>query len=71
MTDYKAVAEKLGIKYRIWKYGFEFLPKGPDGKIYKLFQILPLDGWTWDEHEIKEAFVNDERFKLDFTNRKE
>jgi hypothetical protein len=51
---YKETAKKLGIKYRIGKYGFQFLPKDPNGKPYKLLSITPLDGWLFDDEMFRE-----------------
>lgn len=51
--DYRKVAKDFGIKWRIGKYGIRFLPKGPNGKIYKLVQITPLDGWITDPKEVE------------------
>lgn len=59
MIDYKAVAEKLGVAYLFGRWGFEWLPRDPAGKPYKLFQLVPLDGWTFDKDEIVQALFDD------------
>lgn len=51
--DYAKVAKELGIRFRIGKYGINFLPRNPLGKPYKLIQITPLDGWVTDPKEVE------------------
>lgn len=53
MSNYAKTAKKLGIKYRVGKYGVQFLPKDPSGRIYRLFQIVQLDNWVTDPKEVE------------------
>lgn len=57
-TDYAALAKEFGCHLRFGKRGVKFFPRDPDGNIYKLFQVTPLDGWITDpkilEHIVKE-----------------
>ena len=53
--DYANLAKEFGCHFRIGKRAIQFLPKAPDGKPYKLFQIVKLDGWITDLKEV-EAF---------------
>ena len=53
---YKQTAKELGIRFRIGKYGIQFLKRGPGGKIYKLVGITPLDGWIFDPKEVVRHF---------------
>ncbi len=51
--DYKQLAKEFGA-YRISpKRAIQFLPKAPDGKPYKLFQIVKLDGWITNPKEVE------------------
>lgn len=52
---YSALAREFGY-IRIGKYGVDFLPKDPNGKIYKLINIVPLDCWITDPKEIEHHF---------------
>jgi hypothetical protein len=52
---YKETAKELGIKYRIWKYGFTF-KSGLDNRWR--FRIVPLDGWLFGEEMIREMREN-------------
>ncbi len=52
-ADYKALAKKFGCTFRIWKYGIKLLPRDPNGKVYRLLNITPLDGWITDPAEIE------------------
>lgn len=59
MTDYKAVAKTLGVRYLFGRWGIRLLPTAPSGqRSYRLFSIVPLDGWIMDpkdvEHEMRE-----------------
>lgn len=71
--DYKDTAKKLGIRYRVGKYGVEFgsstpLP-GMKKKWWKLVRITPLTGWIFDPHQITEAFANDPNFKISYKDK--
>lgn len=50
--DYKALAKEFGV-LRIGKYGIDFLPRDPSGRIYKLFSVIPLTGWITDPKEVE------------------
>lgn len=50
--DYKRLAKEFG-GLRIGKWLIQFLPRDPLGKPYKLFQIVPLDGWITDSKEVE------------------
>ena len=52
-TDYSVLAKEFGCLFRIGKKGIKFFPKDPAGNIYKLFQIVPLDGWITDPKEVE------------------
>jgi len=56
--DYANLAKEFGCKIKIGKYGIRFLSRNPSGKIYKLVQVIPLDGWYTDpkavEHIVRE-----------------
>jgi len=71
MSEYKKLAKKFGCLFSIGKYGFQWLPKDPSGKAYKLFQIVPLDGWITDPNEIIEAMANDPAFSISYNEPKE
>lgn len=57
MSD-KETAEELNIRFRIGKYGVQFLPKAPGGRIYRLMSIIPLDGWITDPDSDLEVIGN-------------
>ncbi len=61
---YSETAKELGIRWRVGKYGIKFLQRDPNGKIYQLITIVPLDGWFFDPHEIIESFANDPNFSI-------
>lgn len=67
MIDYKQIAKEFGCCISIGKYGLKWLPKDPSGKAYKLFNIIPLDGWITSPKEIMEAFANDPDFKISYS----
>lgn len=69
MSEYGETAKKLGIKWRIGKYGIQFLKRDPSGKIYKLVGITPLDGWIFDPQQIVEAFANDPDFSISYQDK--
>lgn len=71
MSDYKQLAKDFGCLFSIGKYGFQWLPKDPSGKAYKLFSIVPLDDWIANPHEIIEAIANDPAFSISYTKPKE
>ena len=50
--DYKVLAKEFG-GIRISKRLIQFLPIGPTGKPYKLFQIVRLDGWITNPKEVE------------------
>lgn len=50
--DYKQLAKEFG-GIKVGKYLIQFLPKDPNGKPYKLFQVVPLDGWITDPKEVE------------------
>jgi len=63
-TDYKQLAKEFGCHFRISeKRAVQFLPKGPGGKPYKLFQIVKLDGWITDHKQIYKE-LGDKGFEL-------
>lgn len=49
--DYAKVAGKLGIRHRVGKWGIQWFPRDPEGHIYKLVGITPLDNWVLDPEE--------------------
>lgn len=51
--DYVELAKEFGCHIRIGKRGFKFLPTDPNGNIYKLVQVVPLDGWVSDPKEVE------------------
>lgn len=50
--DYKQLAKEFG-GIKIGKKLIQFLPKGPDGRPYKLVQVMRLDGWITDTKEVE------------------
>lgn len=62
--DYKKIAKDFGIKFRIGRFGIKFFPRDPGGKIYKLVQITPLDGWITDKKEIIRAIRLDDNLGI-------
>jgi hypothetical protein len=50
--DYKQLAKEFG-GIRVGKHLIQFLPKDPNGKIYKLVQVIPLNGWVTDLKEVE------------------
>lgn len=71
--EYAATALKLGIKHRIGKYGIEFgRANAPNGKKYgwKVVRLTPLDGWTFESHEIIEAIANDTDMSISYGEKK-
>lgn len=55
--SYRKVAEELGVKHLFGRWGISFFPKAPSGiRIYRLFRLIPLDGWITDPDEIMEHF---------------
>lgn len=69
MTNYKKVAKELKVIYLFGKYGFQWKPTDPSGKVYKLFDIVRLDGWIFDPHEIVEAIANDPDLSISYQKR--
>lgn len=57
-TDYAVLAKEFDCVFRIGKRGVKFLSKDPSGKVYKLIDVIPLDGWYTDpkavEHIMRE-----------------
>lgn len=51
-TDYKQLAKEFG-GIRIGKRLIKFFPKDPNGRPYKLFQVIPLTGWYTDPKAIE------------------
>ena len=51
--QYKKLSKEFGCHFRIGRFGIQFLPKDPIGKAYKLFQVIPLDGWVLDPKEVE------------------
>lgn len=69
---YKDVAKELNVHHLFGRYGVEFGRKiDPSGKKYgwKVVHIIPLDGWSFDPHEITEALANDPAFSISYTKR--
>ena len=70
---YSETAKVLGIKYRVGKYGIRFgrrlAPTGSKSG-WELVQMIPLDGWSFDPHEIIESFVNDPAFSVKYKDKK-
>lgn len=52
-TDYSVLAREFGCLFRIGKHGLKLTARDPNGKIYRLFQIIPLDGWYTDPKAIE------------------
>jgi hypothetical protein len=61
---YREQARALNVKYLFGRWGYKFLPKNPDGRIYKLISFIPLDGWTSDPDEILQAMFDDPDFEV-------
>ncbi len=53
IDNYKERAREFGCHLRIGKYGINFLPRDPNGRIYKPLNIIPLDGWVTDPQEVE------------------
>jgi hypothetical protein len=53
LPNYRTVAKRLGVRYLFGKWGFNLLPRDPSGRIYRLFTIVPLDGWITDPKEVE------------------
>lgn len=51
--NYREIARKLNVHYLFGRWGLQLLPKDPGGKIYRLFTIVPLDGWVTDSKEVE------------------
>lgn len=51
--DYGNLAKEFGCKFRVGKYGIKFLAKDFNGKVYKLVQVIPLDGWISNPKEVE------------------
>ena len=47
-TDYAVLSKEFGCFMRIGKHGIKLIARDPSGKIYRLFQVIPLDGWYTD-----------------------
>ena len=62
-TDYAVLAKEFNCLFRIGKRGFELFPKDPNGKIYKIFQVIPLDGWI-TKPEIVEHIMKERGYEL-------
>ena len=52
-TDYANLAKEFGCFMRIGKKGVKLFQHYPDGKIARIFQIIPLDGWYTDPRAIE------------------
>jgi len=63
MSDYKAVAKTLGVKYLFGRWGISFLPQNPNGRPHKLFNIVLLDGWVTEPNEV-ERIIRERGFEL-------
>lgn len=50
---YRAVAKELGVRYLFGRWGLQLFPRDPGGNVYKLIQIVPLDGWITDPKEVE------------------
>ena len=50
--DYKQLAKEFKVLRISRKRAIRFFPKDPSGKVYKLAQIIPLDGWITDGKEV-------------------
>lgn len=70
MNEYRETAKRLGIRFRIGKYGLVFLNRDPTGRIYKLMQVVRLDGWSFDPQEIIESFATDPAFSIRYADTK-
>lgn len=57
--EYRAVAKKLGVRYLVWRYGYELRDNYPGGTSKFRPHLIRLDGWSFDTHEIIEAIAND------------
>ena len=55
--------------FRVGRYGVFFLPRDPSGHIYRLLNIVPLDGWITDPHEIIEAIANDPDMSISYSKK--
>jgi hypothetical protein len=56
---YKDTAKQLGIKYLFGRWGLDLLPKDPNGKIYRLVQFVPLDGWELATEDNEQLIIDD------------
>lgn len=66
---YAEAAKELGIKIHIWKWGVCLgRQTDPSGKKHgwKLIRVIPLTGWIFDPHEIKEAIANDPYWRISY-----
>ena len=52
-AEYRAIARELNVRHLFGRWGIQLLPKDPLGNIYKLFSIVPLDGWITDPKEVE------------------
>lgn len=62
--NYSKISKEFGCLFHVNRFGIKLFPKDPLGNIYKLFQIIPLDGWITDKHEIIQAMLDDPLFEV-------
>ena len=52
-TDYATLAREFGCFMRIGKRGFKLFQHDPTGRIIRIFQVIPLDGWYTDPKAVE------------------
>lgn len=50
--DYKQLAKEFG-GIRVGKHLIQFLKRDPNGRIYKLVEVIPLTGWITNPKEVE------------------
>lgn len=67
--EYREVAGKLGVKYLFGRWGIKFHSESPVGKGHWGIRLIPLNGWTFDPHEIIEAIANDPDMSISYSKK--
>lgn len=64
--EYRKVAKELNVHYLFGRWGFTLASSLPGGGKSFGLKLVPLDGWSFDPHEIIESFANDPEFSIKY-----
>lgn len=66
----RKVAKKLDVHYLYGRWGYSFIQNEPGGGWKFRPSLVPLDGWTFDPHEMTQALFDDPNMEVTIRRKK-